>query len=85
MSINHHAIRINILHILQQAGEFKMPDDALKKHLRKLLDVVPSQLSDAEIDRELEWLKAKAWIDWTIEGITEEKRWAITASGKATI
>jgi hypothetical protein len=83
--MNHHAIRLNILHILQQAGEFKMPDDALKKHLRKLLDVDSIKLPDAEIDRELLWLQGKAWIDWTVEGLTEEKRWNITDTGRVTL
>lgn len=86
MNLNHHAVRINILHILQQAGEFKMPDDALKKHLRKMLDVDLLELRDAFIDEQLKWLTEKGKVDFVVDDLAPEKKlWRITASGKATI
>jgi hypothetical protein len=78
--MSHHAIRLEILKVLSKTGDYKMPEDTLLTTLNQLLDAA---VSESEYQEALNWLKAKAYIDFTVDEISEAKRWYITASGKA--
>jgi hypothetical protein len=80
--MSHHSIRIQILTVLSQTGEYKLPEDTLFTTLTKILDAA---VTDPDFQAALKWLKDKAYIDFTVEELSEAKRWFITESGKAKI
>lgn len=73
-------LRQQILTLLKQCGSYQLPDGTLRDSLRQ---VMGDAVTDAEIEASLKWLKDKALIDYTVEEVTETKRWAITEAGKA--
>ena len=79
-AIQKHALRIAILQALDLGG-YRLPEKTLFIQINALFGTV----TEAELKDALEWLKSKAYVDWTVEEISEEKRWTITESGKAKL
>jgi hypothetical protein len=80
--MSHHSIRLQILQVLSRTANYKMPEDTLLTTLTQLLD---ADVSKSEFQDALKWLKDKAYIDFTVDEITENQRWFITSSGKGKI
>ena len=81
-NLNSHVLRISILVQLQQCGGNKLPQNALFAHLNAVLDFA---VTEEELQRELAWLKSKAYIDFTVDELSEMPRWFITEAGKTKL
>lgn len=75
-------LRNQILTVLSQCGSYQLPEETLRASLRQMMGAA---VEEAEIDAALKWLKDKAYIDFTVDEVSEAKRWAITASGKQKV
>lgn len=78
--MNVHETRTSILAALKRCGSHKLPDSALKETIRQISS---EDISEAEIQIEINYLEAKGWIDFTTGPLGDpEKRWFITSEGK---
>ena len=69
------------MRVLEQCEGYALPEQAMRDQLKLGMPA----LEDAALQEAIEWLNAKAYIDFTVEEITGTKRWVITESGKAKL
>lgn len=81
-AMKRSALRFDILGLLAECGGNWLPETTLFAQLHSLLGRVVSEL---EMCDSLAWLKGKAYVDFTVEELTEQKRWRITDAGKALL
>lgn len=74
-----NAIRITILQVLSKSGSYAMPEDDLVIWCGRMTGETHTV---ATLAGPLQWLLGKGAVDYTIDGLSEVKRWSITAAGK---
>jgi len=82
MTANPKFLRTAVLTMLKQAGDYQLPEAALCEQVRLALG---RSVTDAQTQQALGWLHDRAFIDFTVDPMSEEKRWKITDSGKAQL
>ena len=80
-TVQKHFLRIQILVALNQFAPNKCPERSLFAQM----NIVLSAVTESELRTALQWLKDKAYIDFSVEELSEQKLWFITSSGKATL
>lgn len=72
-------LRKQVLSVLRASGDYKMPESTLIENVKMLSG---DSVATTDVEIEIAWLQAKGHIDYTISGLSEEKRWTITNSGR---
>ncbi len=78
--MNKHKLRILILSMLGRSSDWEFPEEALCDEISLMQR---GAVAKEEVQAALKWLNEKAYVDFTVEPISETKRWKITESGKA--
>ena len=79
MSMKKHALRLDILGLLAPCGSHWLAERTLFIQLNTLSG---SAVAESEMRDALAWLKGKAYVDFTVEELTEQTRWRITEAGR---
>jgi len=81
MTANPKFLRTAVLTMLNQTGDYKLPEEVIQGQVTRAF---PAAASDAAA-KALAWLHEKGFADYEVDHMTEEKRWKITESGKAQL
>ena len=72
-------LRKQVLSVLRASGDYKMPQPALVQSVQQLSG---DSVAGTDVEIAISWLRARGYIDFTVSGLSEEKRWFITLEGK---
>lgn len=75
-------LRLQILSELDRNQGYAMPEKTLFQAINLVL---AASVSEKELREVLDWLKAKGYIDFTVDEMSEARRWKITEAGKGAL